>query len=232
MNGITRKERDVVGTISSTKADIILLTEVHRNHEALQKWLENKNYTVLMNETTGNAWNGTAIIIKNNTLQGQNPNYEQISPGRISKIKIDINNHTHHIYCVYFTSGTDPQERTERITQTNKLKENITRTTHGNDKVIIGGDFNLIETNLDTGKPQNFRNHRDAVHFTATQQELHFVDIFRTLNPDKREYTRIEGDSATRLDRFYTSENIDPNSANTPLSPPRTRTTNLPQCSQ
>ena len=208
VNGMTDKENDTVGAIVASNAQIILLTEIHRNTGRFENLIKGKGFNYYENPTHQNSWNGTAIIIKNQLQQDDNIHHEIIVPGRISKIKIKLYSSTFHIYCVYLTSGTDADDIEAKINQMNILRRNILANVNPTEKIILAGDFNILEDPIDTANPQNFKRLADRDVFLAMKQELAIKDAFRSSNPDKKHYTRIEGGSATRLDRIYISNTV------------------------
>ena len=71
---------------------------------------------------------------------------------------------------------------------------------------ILGGDFNCYKNALDKfGGNVNINNELSDLKST-----FHFVDIWRKIHPNKREFTWFNTDFsiASRLDKFYLSSNI------------------------
>ena len=69
---------------------------------------------------------------------------------------------------------------------------------------ICGGDWNCVTGKIDLEKPKYFEE-RKSLDLSNIIAEFKYVDAFRHLHGQKREYTwqGREGASASRLDRFY-----------------------------
>ena len=204
MNGLSRCEDQVVNTIINNKAHIALLTEVHKLPDFFKQNLESKDYVLYNNPTIGNCWNGTAIVVHHSLVENNIIQHEIIEKGRINKIKINLFEKCHHIYCVYLSSGNRNPATKERQQQLLKLKNNLISIPKSEDNFILGGDFNFIENKLDTANL--FRRFIEARLFGDIKKDTEIHDIFRILHPQDKKYTYIKGGSASRLDRFYMSK--------------------------
>jgi exonuclease III len=79
------------------------------------------------------------------------------------------------------------------------------------ENTIVGGDFNLylnpkldkLDNMSDTGDNPEYRN--NLVSYLETND---LIDLWRTLNPNKRVFTWKRGNSRSRLDYFFTSDHL------------------------
>ena len=208
VDGVTSKENYIFSVFENSKADIIFLTEAHNITQNFLNLIAIKNYTIFSNPTFQNAWNGTAIIIKDSFIENTEISHNIIIPGRVQKIKFKINSIFHHFYCIYLTSGILASNIGERTQQLNILFSDINLLNLVTDKLVLAGDFNFVEAPIDTVNPQNFRRSSDVTTFLNFKQQYAILDPFRIKFPHKNQYTRIQGDTARRLDRIYISDNF------------------------
>ena len=85
----------------------------------------------------------------------------------------------------------------------NKLHKWIPKYANNEQEIILGGDFNCTEFNMD--KFTNVFNPKDVSLITyKTFKEKHNLhDIWRSMHPDKKQFTYLE---KSRLDKFLISE--------------------------
>ncbi len=208
-NGTIGKEGEIFHLLLQNQCDIGLISEIHKTTEFFKNQAEMTNYAVFENPTHLTSWNGTAITIKKELVNQNNTTHTTIENGRINKIEIKIKEKMYHIYCVYLQSESDSaQSMATKVTTIRNLKTHILSSKRSNARIVVGGDFNLILDRKDTVNPTYFRNSPDVKEFQTIINETSMIDAFRKLNPQEKKFTRIEGNSATRIDRIYLSENL------------------------
>ena len=207
VNGLARCQDIVIDILLKNKIHVLLITEVHRISDSFERKLEAKDYKLYNNPTFGNVWNGTAIIVHNSLIDDDVVEHIIIQKGRINKIKLKIFDKIHHIYCVYLTSGYLLEQSKKRLQEINNIKNNMRSIPQNEDNFVIGGDFNFIESPLDTRK--RFYQTNESRLFKDLKNLTEIQDAYRFLHPRGQQVTHIQGDSARRIDRFYTSTSFD-----------------------
>ena len=182
----------------------------------MQQKLNSAGFKLLPNPPQTHLFNGTAIILREHLTT--DVQHSIIKPGRIQKVKLQINNHNYHIICAYLQSGIDRniQIRAEEIGVINDALIHLNST---EDVVILGGDFNMVESALDTANPQYFRRTPDVVACSNLVRSKNLDDTYRKLQPAKKEYTRITAISARRIDRIYISNHVNSSTYKTFFAP-------------
>ena len=166
--------------------------------------LGRKGYDFFPNQ--GDSYNGTAVIMKKDLAT----TVENIiiKTGRIQLVKATIQQKKINIITSYLKSGNTSQSTHQRTQEINTLQDAIRNQTATDEATILGGDFNLIESPIDTANPQNFYSSEDVRKFVSFKNSCNLDDTFRTKDPTRRQYTRIQGDSASRIDRIYIYQTI------------------------
>lgn len=139
---------------------------------------------------------GVAILIKENfplkiiDVQKSNQGRYIILDGILNEQKIRLTN-------TYF-----PNSNKHRIQLINTLSS-LTPTISAH---IIAGDFNFVEDQI-LGKSKGRRSSGATTRkcFDAFKQNSNLVDVFRSINPTRREYTHTDKPTniKTRIDRIY-----------------------------
>ena len=203
MNGISIHLDQVVDTICKNKIHIALLTEMHQLSIAFENILNLNDYVIYHNPTFQNSWNGTAIVVHKSVLQDSHLQHQIIIKGRINKIKLNILQKTYHLYCVYLSSGWQSEAIRNRQQQIAILENDLSSIPTDEQNLVIGGDFNFTESQLDC--TYSFQKRNDWYSFDKLKKSSDVQDIFRVMNPRKQQFTLIKETTASRLDRFYVS---------------------------
>ena len=210
LGGITNKIENLFDTLNNNKIDVALLTETHHIPNNLQQRLNRIGYHMIVNPTQNNSFNGTAILLKHNTTLYYD--HSIIKPGRIQKIEFELQNHRYHIICAYLTSGILDEKVQARVEEFALINNAIHSLQSNEEIVILGGDFNMVQSPLDTAYPQHFYRNPDVVACEDLVNSNNLDDTYRRLQPYRKQYTRIVSNSARRIDRIYISNHV--NSAN------------------
>ena len=121
---------------------------------------------------------------------------------RIHHIKIYNENQELSILNCYFPN---------RVKDRTKLIELMIRKyKFPNTNNIILGDFNFIESKLDTKNQHLFTITKDKKTFKLFKNENGIIDIFRKKNKTQKIYTFKNKKGATRIDRIYISSSLIP----------------------
>ena len=181
IDGFNNKEDLLIDTLRSNKVDIALITETHRTPDNLQQKLNSAGYHMIENPTHNNSFNGCAILIKENLITDYQ--HAIIKPGRILKVEFQLQNHNYHIICVYLQSGSNSHHIHTRTEEIGLINDNIRGIQSTEDIVILGGDFNLIESPLDTAYPQHFQRTSDVVACNNLINNRNLDDTYRKTPP-------------------------------------------------
>lgn len=187
------------------KIHIATITETHRIPSNMYNTYKQSGYKLFVNPTTGNASNGTVIIVHESLLEDGQYEFKKILDGRISKLKIKMLEKIYNLYCIYFTSG-NYSTSFNRCNEINMLKESMELTKDNERNFIVSGDFNFVENEKDTINYLTVRPEMRA--FADFKRSVEIEDIYRKLNPLGRHITRRDDNSAKRLDRIYISTPI------------------------
>lgn len=124
------------------------------------------------------------------------------SEGRMLYLLVKINNQIVKIVNVY--APVIPRERKQFF---NSLNHYL----HGKYTIILGGDFNCVtDVSLDKCGGNDLYGNLASENLINVCEDHHIVDAFRSLYPQKQEYTWKNSLNSIfcRLDRFYISESI------------------------
>lgn len=156
-------------------------------------------------------WDGLSILSHNNLLSAGvavlfskhfipvSYEVDEIIKGRILKIRAVFENQVFVFMCVYAPTVT-----TDRIVFLDSLCLALQKCTN-DDILILGGDFNCTEKNVDRNHLEPHMLSRKRLKQLINTHEL--SDIWRTFHRDSRQYTwthvRDKIVSLARLDRLY-----------------------------
>lgn len=197
VNGINNviKRKKILLEMEKEKADIIYLQETHLDkleHEKLKKITKSQVYYSTLNSKQ----RGVVTLIKPHlnfeleTCQTDKEGRYVLTVGKIEGVEISFFN-------VYNPPDTDAEFMAHLI-------ELLATKTKG--VVIMAGDLNLVmNSKLDSSRNKAHRAEKHAKLLRKACSELGLVDIWRQLNPDKKEYTCYSGRHSTynRLDYFF-----------------------------
>ena len=206
INGIKTKEDTIVDLLVKQKIHLATITELHKYSSHFPQDLKDKNYKLLVNPTTGNSWNGTAFIVHESITSGNHYSFNKIIKGRLSKLKITLLDKIYHVYCAYLSSGNGTENINQRLSQLKKLKESLAMIPFNEKNIIIAGDFNFIESDLDT--VNRFSRGPEARAMEEIKRLNDIEDVYRKLNPKGRQITYIKDTAMRRIDRIYMSNPI------------------------
>ena len=187
----------IVREILLRKLDVCLLQEFRRLTDAqLQDFTNKTGMHLHVNIGSLGERKGIGIAIAYKTPGEIKPSLNDIDIGVSSKIKYP------DISIINFYGPHDVLVRQRAIT---KLY------THLDCRTILGGDFNMVEGELDKWAPDTAyhsiaRRFRGTEELQILQQYGNMRDYFRYENPTVREYTFVHNAGfRSRLDRFYVS---------------------------
>lgn len=190
-----RKRAVLYEVFKEKKLDIVFLQETHSD---VQEWTREWDGISILSHNT--AVSGGLAILFSKSFKPVNYDIDEIIKGRLLKVKAFFENHVFIFICVYApTSGV---ERMLFLNQLNTILQNC----NSEEWLIVGGDFNCTEGELDRNHIEPHEPSRKRIIQVIKTHEL--SDIWRHLNGNQRHYTwshnRDNVLSLARLDRFYT----------------------------
>ncbi len=220
VNSINVRLDIVINYLIESKIDILFLQEIKCTKENFPyKEFEKLGFNVEVNGQK--SYNGVAIISKFpiNLISKTLPylNDETDAQSRFLEVKIlDF-----RMVCVYVPNGnpTDGEKYLYKLNWLKKLYEYCKKINLTNEKFIIGGDFNIIQQNLDCYDPNAWVNDALFTHevrklFTQIKN-LGFLDSYRVLNPYLQRYSfwdyqsgAWQKDNGIRIDLFLVSASV------------------------
>ena len=203
VRGLAAKEKrvDLFAKLKEDKNDIILLQDVHWDQETLIM-AKNELGCKIFSSTFTTQSRGTAILI-NNTFEFTIGEIKKDQGGNYTLVEIKLlNDITIVLGAIYGPNQDNPDFY-------NGLNDEIRN--FGNPNIILGGDWNSTRNfKLDN---KNYAKHNNPTSYTAITeicQHHNLIDAWRVNNPNKKQYTWIQGISnkQARLDYFLITEEL------------------------
>ena len=221
VNSVRARITNIIEYLKYSKVDILMIQEIKT---------ENKNFPFNDFKVLGyesyvfgqKSYNGVAILskidIKNiNTLFLKDENKQS----RIIVGDIHINKKIIKLINIYAPNGNpvDTEKYFYKKNWYNSFIKKIKKTLSENKNIIIGGDFNIIPEKIDVYSYKKYEN--DALFKLEIRKkfyqllDLGFLDVYRFLNKDKKEYTfwdymagSWQKNKGMRIDHFLISNTI------------------------
>ena len=221
VNSVRVRINHVINYLKKNKPDFLLLQEIKT---------ENKNfpYTELKNigyesEVHGQkSYNGVAIIY-NKKINNINFNIINDKQEQSRTISADVvyKNQLIKIISVYVPNGNpvNTEKYKYKIEWLKSFEDYLIKQNKLKNKIIIGGDFNIIPNEDDVYNPKDWEN--DALYRIEIRKFFRNIlnegynDAFRLINKEPNNYTfwdyqngSFERNKGLRIDHFLLSKNI------------------------
>ena len=196
VNSIRNKLEKLIDKKNKNNFDIINFQELKsNNNETYLKEIENKTNGIFFLNSSLNI-HGVGILVRNNLLNfkiKQIELNENCFKNRVVHIQIQ-SSETINIINIYA-----PSDHHNDIKRYSYSKLNTYLNKYKNQTLIICGDFNYVEENIDriNGKAIN----DNVINKTINFKDFGLTDTYRNFNENKKEYTN----QVSRLDRIYIS---------------------------
>ena len=196
VNSIRNKLEKLIDKINKNNFDILNFQELKsNNNETYLKEIENKTNGIFFLNSSLNI-HGVGILVRNNLLNfkiKQIELNENCFKNRVVHIQIQ-SSETINIINIYA-----PSDHHNDIKRYSYSKLNTYLNKYKNQTLIICGDFNYVEENIDriNGKAIN----DNVINKTINFKDFGLTDTYRNFNENKKEYTN----QVSRLDRIYIS---------------------------
>jgi len=222
VNSIKMRLNNVLEWIEESKTDIILMQEtktVDENFPHLE--FNNKGYETIC--CGQKSYNGVAIAskFKIKEISRSLPFYDEKNiednQARFLHVKIEKMN----LICIYLPNGNPaPGEKYDyKISWMRRLIKYTKEIYDKNEPLVIGGDFNVIQSELDCYDINKWTE--DALYLEPTRRKMKelinigLTDSFRLIHPNNKEYSfwdyqagAWQKDNGIRIDFFLISPEI------------------------
>ena len=200
INGIQARLQFLLTWLRQRTPDIVLLQELKIDKDRFPYGkLEEAGYQAQVHGQK--SWNGVAILSRNTTINNIRtvirglPGVEE-QGSRLISAEIEIPGiGTVTCVSVYVPNGRDidHDEFKRKIQFLNKLEMFLKRTMSVSESLIIGGDFNLCPSPIDTWHDKVWDG---KIFHTSTERKcfaqllnLGLFDLFRNFHPDEKEFS-------------------------------------------
>jgi len=221
VNSVRVRLNHILEYLKKKKPKFLLLQEIKtENKNFPYKELKEIGYD---SEVHGQkSYNGVAIIY-NKKINNINFNIINDEQEQSRSISVDINykNELIKIICVYVPNGNpvDTDKYQYKIKWLKSFERFLVNQNKLKNKVIIGGDFNIIPNEVDVYNPEDWEN--DALYRIEIRKFFRkilnegYEDAFRLINKEPNNYTfwdyqyeSFEKNKGLRIDHFLLSKNI------------------------
>ena len=194
VNSIKARFDIVKDYLFNKKIDILLLQEIKCVNENFPtNEFEKLGYFTMVNGQK--SYNGVAIISKFPIDLVSKEFFDSVSDELIQARFLDVKILDYRVICIYAPNGNpiNTEKYEYKIKWFNQFKNYCQRLYDSNEKIIIGGDFNIIPGKIDCYNPREWEN--DALYTEEVKKILYeilnigFVDSFRSLHPLSKSYS-------------------------------------------
>ena len=220
VNGINARLPVLLRWLGETKPDVVCLQELKAPHEKIpMSAIEDAGYNAIWHGQK--SWNGVAIL----TRQTQAVEICRVLPGdpgdeqsRYLEAIVD----GIVICCLYLPNGNPaPGPKFEyKMSWFERFTKHASQLLASNTPVVLTGDFNVIPTEMDAYKPENWV--KDALFLPEVRSAFQtliaqgWTDAIRKLYPNETIYTfwdffrnNFERNAGIRIDHFLLSPHLE-----------------------
>lgn len=164
-----------------------LLQETYCNEVSIRDFNDDWEGKVFHSTTNSNHSRGVAIMLGRSLVMQSDfsvINTHNDEDGRFIMLEVTINNTRYHIANAYC-----PDVKNERRQFLEYFKSCLLEKWNSFENLIVGGDFNGV---LDKKDRKSCKNARIDQHLRHFVESLQLTDVWRSLNPDKEQFTYID----------------------------------------
>ena len=193
------KRVDVFNWIKKKKIDICILIDTHCSEASEAKWKEEWGAEIVFGSVDSNR-RGVAVLFSKD-LCYELHDQKRILDNNALILDISFGAMRFTLVAIYGPNNDSPDFF-------DNLQEEIDL--FGNENVIIGGDFNVVQNyDLDTYKYKTKNNTRAQKRLAEIVQGIGYIDIWREMNPNRKLFTWKGSQSKrSRLDYFLVNESL------------------------
>ncbi len=220
INGINARLPVLLRWLEEAKPDVVCLQELKSPNEKIpKKAIEDAGYSAIWHGQK--RWNGVAILARGMEIQ----ELERGLPGDPDDVQsryLEAVVNEVVIGCIYLPNGNPaPGPKLDyKLRWYERLKARAAELIEYETPAILVGDYNVMPTELDTYKPEKYKN--DALFLPEVREAFHhlveqgWIDGIRKLYPDEPIYTFYDyfrnaygRDAGLRIDHFLLSPHLD-----------------------
>ena len=196
-----KKRQDIFTWVKKKKFDVYFLQETHSTPSVESKWANEWGYKCFFSSYSSKS-RGTAILF-NNTFQYTLHNEIIDNSGRFVILDLTLDGNRVTLGNIYGPNDDEP-------IFFNHLQSKVEG--FGNNSIILGGDFNVVQNyTLDTKNLNKLNNPNSNEKINKLKEDLDLHDYWRIQNPDSRIFTwHNTRNQHSRLDYFLLSGDIIP----------------------
>ncbi len=215
VNSIRARLPNVIGWLGEAKPDVLLMQEIKCETDAFPA-MEFKAARYNTYACGQKAYNGIALasLHKIEHIQEGLPNFKEDVQARYLEAVIK----GVRVASIYVPNGNPigTDKFAYKLDWLTSFKKHAAKLLRTEERVVLGGDFNVIQTELDVYDPKGWEE--DALYHPKTRAAfrdilaLGYTEIFRALHPDERAYSfwdyqggAWQQDKGLRLDHFLLS---------------------------
>ena len=203
INGISKKLETIKIFFKSLKLDILCIQELHNcDQNYLQRWSKQNhmpihiNNEILKHTRPQNHYAGTAILTSQKVSNNFDVRHFVVEKNGTQPIQIIIGFFTLNIINCYFPQREKSRQKLDK-TIDHFLKD------ISNHEIIIVGDVNFVQNEIDTLNKNLFKNTKDKRAFKKMRQNYDLLDIYRIYHKSKTLFPYRNPRGATRINRMY-----------------------------
>ncbi|MBQ2810635.1 MAG: exodeoxyribonuclease III [Alphaproteobacteria bacterium] len=226
INSINARLEQFVAWLNEKKPDIVLLQELKCDFNSFPFFEINMaGYDAKI--VAQKAYNGVAILSRHKikTVCEKLPDFDDDN-ARYLEATVNVKGTDIQVISVYFPNGNPPYNNLSdnskfiyKLNFTDAFYRHMQSLILNHEKIVIGGDFNVILTDNDVYNPELFANnalYKDSVkRRLKALMYLGFYDAYRVINPQKIGYTywdyankAFEQDLGLRIDYLLLSPTL------------------------
>lgn len=203
VNGLSDfvKRKDVFNYLRTQNAHMFLLQETHLKTQQQNYIRSMWGYECILSGKSSNS-KGVAVLFNNN-FEYKLHKIVRDTEGCYIIIDIEMLGKRFTLVNIYGPSGYDSPGFFEDLL--------LQIDTFENENIVIGGDFNVpLDINKDTFQYRIISRPRARRMLNEIIDRYNLVDVWRALNPSKKQFTwrKFNSNKQGRLDYFLISENL------------------------
>ena len=226
INSINARFPILTSWLQQTAQDVVLLQEI-KCESAAFPYFDLKTIGYESKILGQKSYNGVAVLspYKMSVVQEGLPDFEDEN-ARYLEVLVETPSAPLHVASVYLPNGNPPQNNPDdnskfeyKISFMNALYQRAQKLLQSGEKIVLGGDFNVILNEREVYDARLFQNNalfKESVkQRLVALQYLGFYDAFRTLHPHDIGYTfwdynanSFAADLGMRIDYLFLSPNM------------------------
>ena len=218
VNSIRARLPLIIKWLKINNPDVLLLQELKAQEDSIpREEIEDLNYNFI---TKGQkAYNGVAILSKFpfSDIQYNLPNYNEDEQSRYIEAWVNIDKKGIRIASIYAPNGNpiNSEKFSYKLNWLEKFQKHAKKLLEFEELTILGGDFNICPTSLDTAEESLLIN--DAIYQKEVKNiyksiiNLGYYDAYRNIHSDKSGFTywdygqSFKNNIGVRIDHFLMS---------------------------